>query len=219
MLTEKRLSENYPLVHIEKIDDWPETIEGEELEFRLTYRGRLPSLQGNDRRIDDKQRIRKHLHPQLRYLWETNYTLKGLLSNHSFMDTVIKRYARCGYNYVPLVGDRAGLACSLDILFLRRDQPGNLVTHRGDVDNRLKVLFDALQIPDHCDQLPSGAVPEGGEDPFFCLLFNDRLITEIKVTTDQLLTAPEPGESVNDVELIIAVRTIHPVGDEHLLVV
>jgi hypothetical protein len=36
------------------------------------------------------------------------------------------------------------LLCTLDILFLHPDKPGNLWT--GDVDNRIKALFDSLRI-------------------------------------------------------------------------
>lgn len=207
-----------PAIHVERLDDWPETVEGKELEFRLTYRGRLPSVGGNDRRIEDKHRIRKEIHRQLAYLWSSRPLLTSMSRNDAYMEMLVAKYARCGFNFIPLVGDSEGLACSLDILFLRRDQPGNMVTHRGDIDNRLKVLFDALQIPNNCEQLPRGAKPEAGEDPFFCLLFDDRLITEIKVTTDHLLTPVVAGESVNDVELIIAVRTLHAHSDELELV-
>jgi hypothetical protein len=53
--------------------------------------------------------------------------------------------------------------------------------------------------------LPKHAKPESGEDPFFCLLEDDNLITEIKVTTDRLLVPQREAEGVHDVVLMIHV--------------
>jgi hypothetical protein len=182
------------------------------MEFRLTYKGKLPSVTSGDTRVAHKHRIRKEIHKQLRYLWETHPNLAmpfaSLTDGSLYISKVADKYARCGFRFVPLVGEQSGVACALDILFLRRDFPGNMISHRGDIDNRIKVLFDALQVPDNCDQLPKGAAPDEGEDPMFCLLWDDRLITELKVTTDRLLTPPMENESVNEVQLVIGVRIL-----------
>jgi hypothetical protein len=62
------------------------------------------------------------------------------------------------------------LACGLDILFLRRDMPGVPLIHSGgDIDNRLKTLFDALKIPESCAEIEN-YTKEADEDPFFVLL-------------------------------------------------
>jgi hypothetical protein len=99
------------------------------------------------------------------------------------------------------------LACALDILFLRRDQPGDLIKHGGDIDNRIKVLFDALRMPQDEQEL-TGQKPDVAEDPFFCLLQDDKQITEVKITTDRLLTPQASDEGINDVHLIIHVKTL-----------
>ncbi len=99
------------------------------------------------------------------------------------------------------------LACGLDILFLRRDQPGDLIRHGGDIDNRIKVLFDALRMPQDAQEL-TAQKPDEGEDPFFCLLQDDKQIIEINITTDRLLTPQTAGENINDVHLIIHVKTV-----------
>src|SRR6266849_6098917 len=52
-----------------------------------------------------------------------------------------------GKQFVPLVRQSLALACSLDILFLRREEPGSLILQGGDIDNRIKTLFDALKMP------------------------------------------------------------------------
>ena len=98
-----------------------------------------------------------------------------------------------------------GLGCSLDITFLRRDNPGGPIESGGDLDNRIKVLFDGLRIPRTCSEVV--AQPEQDEDPFFCLLEDDQLITDITVRTDKLLAPSESGEKVHDVVLLIGVTT------------
>jgi hypothetical protein len=91
-------------------------------------------------------------------------------------------------------------------VFLRRDHPGNLIRHGGDIDNRIKVLFDGLRIPQECSELPDDAKPESEDDPFFCLLEDDELITEVKVTTDRLLVPPTGEEHIHNVVLLIHVK-------------
>lgn len=117
---------------------------------------------------------------------------------------------RCnGNRFVPLVSEAGGFTCSLDVLFLRRDNPGSLIEHGGDVDNRIKVLFDGLTMPIDVKQL--GGFPiEPDEDPFFCLLEDDKLVTNISVTTDRLIIPQENEEDVNDVFLVIHVTVVDP---------
>ncbi|HKS73719.1 MAG TPA: hypothetical protein VJQ82_11025, partial [Terriglobales bacterium] len=51
----------------------------------------------------------------------------------------------------------------------------------------------------------AGAVPQDDEDPFFCLLQNDDVITEVNITTDRLLRPLQGEEHIHDVVLIIRV--------------
>ena len=99
------------------------------------------------------------------------------------------------------------MACSLDILFLRRDVPGSAIITGGDIDNRLKVLIDALKMPRECGQIPAGWVASADHDPLYCLMEDDSLITQIKITTDRLLAPLLEEESQNDVVLVIHVKT------------
>jgi hypothetical protein len=118
-----------------------------------------------------------------------------------------ERYLRCGYRFMPLVSEFLMVACALDIIFLRRDGPGSLIKSGGDIDNRLKVLFDALRMPQVCDEV-CGDTPRADEDPFYVLLEDDRLISKVQVETNWLLTPPAAGEHINDVHLLIRVKTI-----------
>lgn|SRR2546425_4871760 len=122
-----------------------------------------------------------------------------------------EEYTRCGFRFVPLVRKDSAFSCSLDILFLRRDNPGNLVCSGGDIDNRIKVLFDALRIIDNRSELgTANPIPAPGEDPFFCLLEDDNLITDVKITTDRLLVPVQSEENIHDVELVIHVKLTAP---------
>lgn len=45
-------------------------------------------------------------------------------------------------NFIPLVRNSLCLACDLDILFLRHDDDLRILQKGGDLDNRIKTLFD-----------------------------------------------------------------------------
>ncbi len=113
------------------------------------------------------------------------------------------------FNFVPLISTKMGRAFAmLDILFLRRNHPGNLISE-GDIDNRIKVLFNSLRVPKGASEIGEGVGPDEGEKPFYCLLEDDSLITSVNVTTDRLL-CPFSGEHSHpliDVMLIIHVKT------------
>lgn len=55
-----------------------------------------------------------------------------------------------------------------------------------------------------------GYEPSQNENPFFCLLEDDALISSLNITTDRLLLPREEGESINDVHLVINVKMVDP---------
>jgi hypothetical protein len=190
---------------------WPELEEGQaEMEFHLIYEGSLPAAGqgGKKTRAREKHDIRKVFHKQLASLWKTHPFLYGFSGgNDKDIRALASRYARCGYNFLPLVSEWFMVACSLDILFFRRDGPGSLVKSGGDIDNRIKVLFDALRMPQTCDEVCKD-VPGPDEDPFYCLLEDDKLISNVRVDTNWLLVPPAQSEYIHDVHLIIQVKTV-----------
>jgi hypothetical protein len=120
-------------------------------------------------------------------------------------DVIPDNWARAGYRFHPLVTEAYCVRCALDILFLRPEDPGFLILS-GDVDARIKTIFDALRMPKNLDET-GGVGPQSGEDPFFCLLEDDKLISEVKVSTDQLLLLPREREiKPNDALLVIHVK-------------
>ena len=107
-----------------------------------------------------------------------------------------------------MVAEKLQLVAELEISLLRPEPPGQIVNQGGDIDNRLKTLLDSLTVPSSPNALPNGAQPFRGEDPFFCLLEDDNLITRLTVTSDRLL---EPSLNPSEVIVQIHVRTKHVV--------
>jgi len=179
-----------------------------------------------------KQKIRRAFHKQLKDLWDTD----KFLSNHKvwpkdwgytesaansmwarwapgpeemvpLRDAIPAQYQEYGYCFAPLVLDRFCLLCSLDILFLRRDPPGSVIS-AGDIDNRVKTVIDALRRPRNQTELVgSDIAPQPDETPFFCLLEDDKQVSRLSVETDTLLGPSETGErDHSDAKLIITVE-------------
>jgi hypothetical protein len=189
------------------------------MEFRLTYEGPLKAATSQNSRAKHKHEIRKLFHKQLVELWSRYPPLAAMKTNHEWdqergmpgtgmgppeIESIGIRFERCGYRFVPLITREKALCCDLDILFLRRENPGALF-HGGDLDNRLKVLFDALRIPGNCDELGGYSVAPDEVPYFYCLLSDDQLITGISIKTDRFLKPLEGGRGENDVHLIIGV--------------
>ena len=160
------------------------------MEFRLTYAGKLLSHKGG--RLGHVHDIRQVFHEQLKILWSEHPVLKlGHSSAAAVPDPneiVGRTFPQNGYNWKPIVTEDNGLVCALDILMLRNGPPGMV---RTDIDNRLKTLFDALRIAGP-NELGKES-PKPGQNPFYALLQDDRLITRVAVTSDMLL---EPVEGV-----------------------
>jgi hypothetical protein len=102
------------------------------------------------------------------------------------------------------VSEKINLIAELSITLLRPEAPGSILTQSGDIDNRLKTLFDALKVPTEPTALPNDEKPGDGENPFFCLLEDDNLITKVSVNTDRLL---DKVASASEVVLMIHVHT------------
>ena len=174
------------------------------LEFRLIYDGALLGASGSNTRTQHKHDVRKALHSQLFDLWAKNHSLNAWeLNNEQNIReraciVLANRFVLNGIRFVPLSWDGLGVACKLDILMLRPDQPGQTLMQSGDIDNRLKTLLDALRIPKVGEYCPVEDTP----NPFFCLLEDDSLINHLSVTTDFLLGA----NNVNDVRMIVTVN-------------
>jgi len=205
----------------------PRADEGEAcMRFRLTYEGKLYGP-GKEGRASHKHDIRKAFHPQLRRLWHINEMLKNApaptLMGRNYLggwngpeDTSIPQPRQkrvdwlpgefaCGpYKLLPLVTKDLDLSCGISVLYLRPEAPG-AVFRSGDIDGRLKTLFDALRIPSQTSEL-GGQEPQPDENPFYCLLEDDRLVSSVSVETDTLLKVDSDQFDANDARLIITVE-------------
>lgn len=176
----------------------------------LTYSGLLPSGGG----CQLKHSIRKSFHPQLARQWEIDSALSAIARKTvgenpiaTGIEEIASRFTRGNFRFVPLVTKAYDLACSLEITMLRPEAPGNLIRRGGDIDNRLKILFDSLRVPEASEI--TGLMPDADEDPFYCLLEDDSLVTGVQVKTERLLE-PQSGKDSN-IRLIMTavVRPTH----------
>lgn len=181
------------------------------MEFTLVYQGPLKA----NGSITDKQNIRREFHRQLVELWKQEPLSGHMRGNIKLLENIVTvNEPPCGpasitqkidgFLFAPLVCSKLHLIAELGITFLRPEPPGCIVTQGGDIDNRLKTLFDALRMPKEEQEIPKGDIPGENENPFFCLLEDDNLITKVAVTTDRLL---KPCDDSSFVNLLIAVRT------------
>lgn len=182
------------------------------MKFTLIYDGPLPA--GTRKRAEYAGKIRNYLHPQLSDLWENHVILRELTHvgrgttqglgdlGLVFEPAVLSEFSGAppplrkdqvdltapveiaGFKFKPLVRRDLYLACSIDILFLRHEEPGHLFEQAGDVDNRLKCFFDGLKVPDE-NQLQAADIPI--DNPLCCLLDDDRYISDFSVRSGRLL--------------------------------
>ena len=176
------------------------------MRFRLFFHGSLPPSGNNKKRAAEKWAVRRDIHPQLEQLRAVHPVFSGfglqlpplpVTFNASNIGgpvnvTPISKVAASiseakaveGYNFVPIVRGSLNLGCAIDLLFLRRGNPGSLVTQEGDIDGRIKTLLDGLRMP-NIDEVRND--PPTGIDPFYSLMEDDSLITDLMVRTDRLL--------------------------------
>ena len=155
------------------------------LRFTLSYRG---SLKADSTK--DKQKIRLCLHDQLKTLW-SGFPFNEFHDSH-FTGPDSKRLVG-KVTYLPLVRKSAHLIAELDILLLRNEVPGRIIVGGGDIDNRLKTLFDALRCPHSAEEAGSQSHTDS---EIYTLLEDDSLITAVGVTTDRLLEQCSPEEAL-----------------------
>lgn len=169
------------------------------MEFYLTYMGPLKS----NAKAKEKHKIRKYIEPQLKRLWNiaplSDYPEWLRLEPKQDTHNVIKEVG--GYKFAPLITSKLYLVCQLDIVLLWPDEPGKIVGSGGDIDNRLKTLFDALTCPDE-NQVREVMQDTDDQDIFYCLLEDDKLITDVAVKTHTLLR----GENSDDVLVLLHVK-------------
>ncbi len=199
------------------------------MRFHLVYSGPLSGSGNSSKKPSEVLEIRRRLSAQLKYLWDVDASLKRLRQDaivvkdpagrlttaHSPVEVMrdLEKYPAQDYEidlcqnlqfkgsfFQPLVRESLRLNCELDILFLRQEDPGSLVLQGGDLDNRIKTLFDALRMPCNDDRPKE----DQDEETVFTLLESDTLVSALKIDTARLLfpSTTKP----NEVHLVIEVK-------------
>ena len=190
------------------------------MEFTLCYRGPLKAVTRKNTRIREKHKLRRIFHNQLKELWNQEplrshpeFLMPGkVTTTGSGMDeqglytetddiTLLREIKN--FDFVPTISADLEMVADLTITLLRPEPPGRIITQGGDIDNKLKTLFDALKVPS-ADELPPKASPSEEESPFYCLVEDDNLIANLDINTDRLLDSVDDS---SEVLLLIKVRT------------
>jgi hypothetical protein len=154
---------------------------------------------------------RRAFHSQLKELWEHPPLASNKaewLSPPSASDPEAGSALRHTgqHSFAVIVMQRFNLVAELKILMLRPEYPGRIL-QRADIDNRLKTLFDALRYPDNSQEVPTSWIPSADEQPLFCLLEDDRLVTRVNVEADRLLNAAAPDEVMLTIQVQLRVTS------------
>lgn len=146
------------------------------MDFTLFYQGKLKS----NGSIEDKNAIRLKIHDQLQ-------TLKKFpplnFRNELFDKSKSPKFFQTinGHDYFHLVSASYEMYVEMEISMLIPHFNRNF----GDIDNKLKTLFDALRPPKSNEN--SSWIPTTNQTPLLCLLEDDSLIFKVGVDTDYLL--------------------------------
>jgi hypothetical protein len=196
------------------------------VKFNLVYDGPLHS-QGADKIFDKKWKILQYLHPQLAelqsvrpdlkqrasfmpergYLWMETHHLDPGVPNESlhrhraWNGNVLAPIEIGGVKFLPLIRESLALACSLRILFMRKEPAGRM-PQGGDLYNRIKEFIDALKVPKGEAHKVCSVYPKPIE-PIQCLLEDDASITRLSVESARLVNAP--GMEEDSVRMVVEV--------------
>ena len=174
------------------------------MKIDLEFKGGLPSGQGGNH-SDTKQELRLAFSPQLRRKWRdspqlsfwnhddpTSFPLATKGPYHYELDqdnpSPFLRADVCGYYAIPLVSWHNRLACELAVTIVGDTRSAAEAIGAGDLDNRLKVLFDGLRIPRGPQEVPGTMF--GKDEPLYCLLEDDSLIHKFSVEAIQSPFSP-----------------------------
>ncbi|MBI3582320.1 MAG: hypothetical protein HY096_00030 [Nitrospinae bacterium] len=107
------------------------------MKFRLFYRGHLKPKKSSD--VKEKQELRRKFQIQLKELWSqkplnpqfSRYIEEPYLSDsRPNKINIIKKVGN--FSFVPLVCETFHTVADIDIIFLRPEEPGSIVTKGGD---------------------------------------------------------------------------------------
>jgi hypothetical protein len=155
------------------------------MEFTLVYKGKV-----NDGKVDKKKRIeviheiRLNFHQQLKALIK----LPPLNDHQNWFNKLSypKELHKSvdGKDFISLVSSDLKMYVDLRIDLFSAYKNRSF----KDIDNKLKIICDALQVPREKKNIPLQWVQNSKtERPLICLLSDDKLIYKLNVDTDYIL--------------------------------
>jgi hypothetical protein len=173
--------------------------EEQEMHIPLRYEGPLKSATDKKTQLRNKNHIRWYLSDQL-----INLQLEGDFSRFPAARPISKRFR--GLGFFPIITRAQQLVCSLSVVIHRREKIGNILAYHGDLDNRMKTLFDALRMPQTDGEVlsdDSKHSKHAGRVNCACLLEDDSIISELHIKTMHSLEALAPNDVIltMDVEI------------------
>lgn len=167
------------------------------IEVSLFYRGPLKA-NGN---LRAKQALRLHFAPQLERALESTPQHRADPGRTHRRFATDRPVTDGRWKFLPVASRDPGSVrfsrplVSLNILLLRPGALGNILSGGGDIDNRLKTLFDAMQTP---TRRQAAELDDPGQGPtdLYCLMSDDKQIRSVSVRTQQLLDVPQDSKEV-----------------------
>src|SRR5271167_2144085 len=115
------------------------------VKFNITYDGELLSANDKNSRVKNKNAIRFDIADQLLPIFIKGDFPRFNLDSFTTLEVArVKKGIKC----IPILTRKMNASCRLSIKLMRNEHPGQIV-HGGDIDNRLKTLFDALRMPEN----------------------------------------------------------------------
>lgn len=172
------------------------------MQFRLVYEGLLLGQNGD---AAHKWHIRKAFYPQLEKLWQQEPLASASSSLLVFppMPAKVSNIRPRGIvQFAPLVTAELKLFAEVSVLLFRPRPKGSLLGAKGDADNQLKTLLDALRMPSPNQEIKQ-AISANLSNPFYCLLEDDSLVTKVCLETEQWLASKDPNQCLAIIDVVI----------------
>ena len=154
------------------------------MDFCLFYQGKLKSRDG----AAGKHAIRAALDPQLRSVCHSK-TFRGVFEpdwegkrRSPDLPMYVERRQR---RYWFLISEQLAATANLSLTLLVPHEVASIVSNGGDIDNRIKTLFDALRVPSTDSELPGSDSFDYAEGDMYCLLQDDKLINRVSIRSYQ----------------------------------